>query len=595
MTESSNINESDLTAKLFHENEMRTNYLVSLALGLTGIIAVGLAIYIMSANIGLLNYLDSWLLLVAGAINIMIFPIVKHTKFSPIMKWIIITGSLFLSSVTFVFYPLNVNFLCYGPIIISTMYYDSKIVNITAIISWILYTLLLWANVLFENVGVYLKEFHAYQEVTLWKLPQEVGVNYYLPHTCFFFVTTLICNWITKNGKNLVLNKAQMKAQVKTIENDVKAASQIQLSALPAPSFKTEDGRLTINACMRPAKVVGGDFYDYYMFGNNIVALVADVSDKGFSAAMFMMKAKIALRTAINSASTIEEVIIRANKLLCTDNKENMFVTVWLGIIDINTGIGRYINCGHNHPIIKHVDGSLSYVANDPDMILGLFEDIKPRTHVIKLEKGDTLLMFTDGLTDLADKQGKIIERDILKEVVSEMPSDIENACEYVFSGIEKGTEKADQFDDMTLLALRINSNDEVIEDSFTYKASYDSMETAIDAVNALLDKRNCPEEDRRKIDTSLDELLCNIVDYAYEGKEGDFTIDVKVGENYFDAVLRDKGVEFNPLEVEEPDNSELKIGGQGIHLVRNMMDTFEYSRENDENKLHIQRLWIAY
>lgn len=228
----------------------------------------------------------------------------------------ILGGILFSGGIQFFFFPLIADFICFGPIIISAMYYDKKLILRTAFISWLCYSVLLWANVYFEFHSALMREYHAWQGIRLWSLPGEVLTNHQIPQTVSFFVTGLICNGITRRGHQFVKKQAQISAQVSAMDAELSAASGIQLSSLPETAYELSDRGIRARALIRPVKAVGGDFYDYFPMGSDLVFLVGDVSDKGLPAAMFMMKAKNAVRFAVQNDVRLEDALRRVNTAL---------------------------------------------------------------------------------------------------------------------------------------------------------------------------------------------------------------------------------------------------------------------------------------
>lgn len=282
----------------------------------------------------------------------------------------------------------------------------------------------------------------------------EVLSYRYIIHSIEFFITALICNGIAKRGKNLVLKQSQITAEVTAMEADLKIASNIQLESLPAQSYSTSDGEIRINALIRPAKMVGGDFYDYFICGQDIVFLVADVSDKGLPSAMFMMKAKNTIRSAVLNGESLEKSVASANVELCHDNNENMFVTLWIASINRQSGIGTYVNAGHPTPLLRHADGSVSNIENEPNTMLGLFADTVYTSQPIVIKEDDTLFVFSDGLTDAENDSKEFLGKERLLQYVQCLPADTEDFCNTLIDKIDGFASNQNQFDDMTLLTF---------------------------------------------------------------------------------------------------------------------------------------------
>ena len=366
----------------------------------------------------------------------------------------------------------------------------------------------------------------------------------------------------------------------------------MQLSSLPGKHSTFNEDKIIIEAFMRPAKAVGGDFYDYFVVDDNLVFLVADVSDKGFPAAMFMMKAKNAVRSAFHTKKEFEEVVEIANFLMYNDNNENMFTTMWIASINMKTGVGKYANCGHLYPFVRHQDGSVSRIENEPDLMLGVFENPQISTHLLKLTDGDTLIAFTDGLPDAVNHEGERFGEDRLYELIKNLPKIDTSTGGVLIGHIDKYVGDTNQFDDMTSLGVHFTSFDKPEEDVISLKAETVSSTILNDTLNELLDKNGCPDFVRRNINVSIDEVCENIKEYAYNDSIGEYSVRYLIGKNYLEIEFIDDGAEFNPLEEKTEPFDDLQIGGLGIHLYTNIMDDVRYERINDKNHLLMIKCW---
>lgn len=243
------------------------------------------------------------------------------------------------------------------------------------------------------------------------------------------------------------------------IDAELEFAKSIQHSSLPSvfppyPNRKDFD----IFASMNTAKEVGGDFYDFYLLNENQLAfLVADVSGKGIPAAMFMMKAKTIIKDLTESGMDVAQVFTDANDKLCEGNDANMFVTAWMGILDLSTGHLTYANAGHNPPVIKRKNGSFEYHKSSPDFVLGGMEGIPYHKQELCLEPGDVIYLFTDGVTESQDKEYELFgEERLLRCLNGEDFTNMECLCKKVAEALEQFVGDAEQFDDITMLALRV-------------------------------------------------------------------------------------------------------------------------------------------
>lgn len=241
------------------------------------------------------------------------------------------------------------------------------------------------------------------------------------------------------------------------IDKELEYAKQIQLSALPTNFPDNED--FSIFAQMIAAKEVGGDFYDFYKLNDNTVAfLAADVSGKGIPAAMFMMTAKTIIKDLAESGIALNDIFTKANEKLCENNESGMFVTAWMGILNLTTGNIQFVNAGHNPPLIKHTDGSFEYLKTRGGFILAGMEGIRYRTSELTLKPGDRLFLYTDGVTEATNANNKLYGEDRLLNFMNQNISmEATKLLPALKDDIDKFVGEAPQFDDITMLILDYN------------------------------------------------------------------------------------------------------------------------------------------
>jgi sigma-B regulation protein RsbU (phosphoserine phosphatase) len=210
---------------------------------------------------------------------------------------------------------------------------------------------------------------------------------------------------------------------------------------------------------MTPAKEVGGDFYDFYFVGDNTLAfLIADVSGKGIPAAMFMMTAKTLIKNLAETSISVEEVFTRANDELCKMNDAGMFVTAWMGEIDLTTGVMSFVNAGHNPALVKRGNGDFEYLKVKPGLVLAAMEGIKYHKNEIQLEPGDKVFLYTDGVTEATDANVELFGDDrLLAKINSVKDKDCTSICNDIKKGVDEFVGEAEQFDDITMLAFDLN------------------------------------------------------------------------------------------------------------------------------------------
>ncbi|MCR5522562.1 MAG: SpoIIE family protein phosphatase [Clostridia bacterium] len=262
----------------------------------------------------------------------------------------------------------------------------------------------------------------------------------------------------------VVALRGYIKEAESRIDKELEFARNIQFSALPQvfPPYPDRP-EFDIYATMRTAKEVGGDFYDFFFAAEDKIAiLIADVSGKGIPAALFMMKAKTLLKGLAETGKDIGEVFNEANEGLCEANEANMFVTAWMGLVNINTGEVNYVNAGHNPPVLIHNDGSVEYLKSRSGFILAAMETSKYRVNTLQLEKGDTLFLYTDGVTEAENVPKELYgENRLLKALTNSNVKSVREICETVSDDINEFVGEAPQFDDITMLSFRYNSKEQ--------------------------------------------------------------------------------------------------------------------------------------
>lgn len=247
------------------------------------------------------------------------------------------------------------------------------------------------------------------------------------------------------------------------IDKELEFAKAIQHSALPSvfPPFPHRKD-FDIFASMDAAKEVGGDFYDFYFTNNNeFVFLIADVSGKGIPAAMFMMRAKSIMKNYAEYGMDVDEIFTKTNSKLCEGNDADMFVTAWIGKIDLSTGDVTFANAGHNPPIVKRVGAESEYVKSRAGLVLAGMDGIKYKSFGMKLNKGDVLYLYTDGVTEATDAENRLYGEQRLKAAIDangdKQPDEL---CKAVKADVELFVGTAPQFDDITMLSIKYNGAD---------------------------------------------------------------------------------------------------------------------------------------
>ncbi len=381
------------------------------------------------------------------------------------------------------------------------------------------------------------------------------------------------------------------------IDKELEYAKQIQLSALPTNFPKDEDYK--IFAQMIAAKEVGGDFYDFYKLNETTVAfLVADVSGKGIPAAMFMMTAKTIIKDLAESGLPVNEIFTKANQKLCENNESGMFVTAWMGILDIPSGKLKFANAGHNPPLVKRADGKFEYLKTRAGFVLAGMEGVRYRESEMTLNCGDRLFLYTDGVPEATDTNTQLYGEERLLSFMNEN-LDVESTelLPKLKNNIDEFVGEAPQFDDITMLMFdyKIDKGGMYVE-SKIFPAKTENLSSVLAFVEEVLEKSQCSMKHQTAICIAIEEVFVNVAKYAYGDLEGDVRFDVSFDSETRDITFRmvDKGIPFDPLKKPDPDITlsakDREIGGLGIFITKKTMDQVTYAYENGENILTMKK-----
>ncbi len=261
-------------------------------------------------------------------------------------------------------------------------------------------------------------------------------------------------------------NLTKITAEKERISTELSLATRIQTAMLPH-IFPPFPGRkeFDIYASMDPAKEVGGDFYDFFLVDDDhLCMVVADVSGKGVPAALFMMASKIILQSCAMLGGSPAEILTKTNEAICSNNQEKMFVTVWLGILEISTGKLTAANAGHEYPALKRPDGTFELIKDKHGFVIGGMDGMKYKEYELTLEKGTTLFLYTDGVPEATDVGGRMFGAQRMLSALNESPEATpEQLLKNVRRAVDDFVKDAEQFDDLTMLCLEFNGKGDAI------------------------------------------------------------------------------------------------------------------------------------
>ncbi len=272
-------------------------------------------------------------------------------------------------------------------------------------------------------------------------------------------------NQMTDSLQQYIRDLKEMTVKEERLAMELSVAREIQASMLPKDfQIYGTHHEFSLYASMMPAKAVGGDFYDFFMTdATHLVLVMADVSGKGVPAALFMAKAKTALKMRAMTGGTPSEILTDLNTQMCEGNEGDMFVTVWLAMIDLQTGRGVAANAGHEHPVLRRANGQYELVRYRHSIMIGAMEEMQYQQHFFELHTGDSLFVYTDGVTEATTTEENVwFGTDRLLEALNCEPNaSPQDAIQNVSAAIEAFSAGTEQFDDITMLCLTYHGTED--------------------------------------------------------------------------------------------------------------------------------------
>ena len=279
----------------------------------------------------------------------------------------------------------------------------------------------------------------------------------YLPKWLMFSIATIVSCNIARRGREMVMTQHEKDVETARISTELNLATRIQADMVPNiyPAFP-DRREFDVYATMDPAKEVGGDFYDFFLVDDDHLCLVmADVSGKGVPAALFMMASKIILANNAMIGKSPAQILTDTNAAICSHNREEMFVTVWLGILEISTGKRVAANAGHEYPVIKHGDGSFEVLRDKHGFVIGGMAGMKYKEYELTLEPGSKLFLYTDGVPEATDAENNMFGADRMLEALNEEKEGTTvDILKHVRASVDGFVNGAEQFDDLTMLCM---------------------------------------------------------------------------------------------------------------------------------------------
>ena len=411
-----------------------------------------------------------------------------------------------------------------------------------------------------------------------------------------FLILTVIIGRAIFNIKKL----EKITSERQRIRSELNIAAEIQSGMLPkTEKLEAADEKIDVAALLSPAKEVGGDLYDYFIKGNYLFFCIGDVSGKGVPAALFMAVARSLFRAFSLNSTEASAIISGINRTLSEFNEREMFVTLFLGVLNMRTGRLNYCNAGHDAPVLIDTNGvaELNVIPNLP---LGVFPDFEFQSQMVQLRKNSILFLYTDGLPEAmnAGKEefgGERMMMD-LKNIYTENP---EINPKRLISEIQKKVNtfvnKAEQSDDLTLLAFKFHKSDNFVEKIITFTNDIGEISNLNKFVEECCIEKELPHDIIMNLKLAIEESVVNIINYGFDQYEiGEISIAIKFQPEEVLVEIKDNGKEFDPTKSSEADTEssldQRQIGGLGLFLIKNLTDSISYRRVEKFNILTLTK-----
>lgn len=534
----------------------------------------------------------------------------KRTKhfYSPKFKYFLVFSSMLIFFILNTITPKHALLTWTIPFLLASHYYDPKLGKATFIATLVMMLVAMYLGLFVGEADTNLltSAYETYNPQSVYErylmlndLLREgnnrylaVFLYYYLPYAALLAIIFNISNALNKRTKKLLADEISISNAKEQIETELNIAHNLQHQALPKELSNIEN--VAVLAELIATKEVGGDMYDYIkMDDDHIAFLIADVSGKGIPAAMFMMKTITSFKVYSKPKKHPSEILQEVNKVLYDGNNSEMFVTAFLGILNIKTGELEFANAGHNKPIYGH-DQDFKYLNCRNGFILGAMDEAMVSDETITLKKDDVFFLYTDGLTEARNNNKEFYSEKKLLDCFNrdhyESIIDIHFAIK---DDISTFVNNAEQADDMTYLLFKYQADEFVTFDK-SFSAETSELKAALEFLGDCLNKVN-KDIYLNPLSIVMDELFSNIVSYAYEGKNKEYIyirFNFNKTKNVLNLTIIDKGVEFNPLstKTKKIESKNAKEGGLGILIVKEMVDSISYSRVNEKNIIVLKK-----
>ena len=410
-----------------------------------------------------------------------------------------------------------------------------------------------------------------------------------------FVVLGFIISYFIKNNRKL----ADTKKAKERIDGELRVASNIQTQMLPRQDAIQRDD-IDVYGSLLPAREVGGDLFDYFIRDEKLFFCIGDVSGKGVPSAMLMSGTHGCFHAVSTHQHNPARIMQAINETMCERNENNMFVTLFIGVLDLPTGRLCYCNAGHDAPVILSEKGivksekfatALEVKANLP---IGIFDNFNYEMQETMLESGSTLFLYTDGLTEAMNKSHKLFGAERMMNLLNTAedlpPRQLLGKMNMEVYSFMDGME---QSDDLTMMAIRYMPKQFESNFSETLMLKNDVHEVTrfSSFMKSVIEKLDIEKSLGRQLRLAVEEAVVNVINYAYpDDTDGDITVKMASDGKTLHCQIIDAGIPFDPTTQEKADITlsaqDRQVGGLGILLVRELMDSINYERIDGQNVL---------
>ena len=403
---------------------------------------------------------------------------------------------------------------------------------------------------------------------------------------------------IVRRSSRNVERLREANSEKDRIHGELRVASNIQQSMLPEAHFHQDD--VDISGSLMPAREVGGDIYDYFIRDRKLFFCIGDVSGKGAASAMLMAVCHALFRSSAAHESNPARIMNALNEAICQGNKSNMFITMFIGVLDLPTGRLHYCDAGHDAPFVLSEKGKVkseefaTALDVNPHLPIGVFDDTAYGIQEAHIQPDSTIFLYTDGLTEAKDKAHRQFGIERLKTVLracSDKPP--RELMMEVFYAVTRFVNDAEQSDDLTMLVIRYTPQlfESVLTETLVIKNDVHEVTRFSSFIKSALEKLGIGPSLARQLRQAVEEAVVNVIDYAYPASiKGDITVRMMSDGRVLHFQIVDEGVPFDPTQKERADTTlsaeDRQIGGLGLLLVRELMDSINYERKDGKNVL---------